>query len=537
MKILISDEVSRTCIEKLEKQFEVHYKTGLTSDELLKSIAEYDAWVVRSATKVTSTLINAAKKLKIIGRAGAGVDNIDVDAATQKGIIVMNTPGGNTISTAEHTIAMIMSLSRNIPQASQSVKGGEWKKNKFIGTELFGKTLGVLGIGKVGREVAMRMKSFGMNIIGFDPILAPAEASKIGVDLVVLDELLARSDFITIHTPLNKATQDLLNWHAFQKCKDGVRIVNCARGGIINENDLLEALQSGKVSGVALDVFNEEPPGTNNPLVQLPNVIPTPHLGASTEEAQEKVAVQIAEQILDAFEKNSIRGAVNMVHIDQTALLKSAAYLDLANRLGSFIAQAFSGPVSRLKVSYFGDILNHQTELLTSNFLVGLFDGVIENVNIINAPAVAKKQGIVLNEIRSTEHQDYTHLITIELCVGESIHLVSGALYGKNDPRLVAINEFMFDSRLNGFVLKISNEDKPGMIGKLGTILGRHHINIAQMSLGRKGIGGKAMTILNLDHEIPAGVQNELLGNGFYDAYFVRLNKAAQVLNFQIPSA
>lgn len=536
MKILISDEVSPACVEKLSSQFEVDYKNGLSPGELANIISAYDAWIVRSASKATASLIQAATKLKIIGRAGAGVDNIDVEAATQKGIVVMNTPGGNTVSTAEHTIAMIMALSRNIPQANDSVKGGEWKKSKFTGSELFEKTLGILGIGKVGREVALRMKSFGMTIVGYDPVLNPSEAAKIGVELVSLEDLLVRSDFITIHTPLNKATENILNKNTLQMCKDGVRIVNCARGGIINEEALFDFLKSGKIAGVALDVFNSEPPG-KNPLLQLPNVIVTPHLGASTEEAQEKVAIQIAEQIIDAFSGKTIRGAVNMMPVEQSVILKSSAYLTLASKLGSFTSQAFDGPITKINVCYFGDVLDHPTELMTTSFLTGLLYHVMENVNMVSAPVIAKNQGIAVSETRSTEHQDFTHLITIEIVANGNSHTVSGALYGKNDPRLVAINEFMFDSKLNGFLLKISNEDRPGMIGKLGTILGNHKINIAQMSLGRKGIGGKAMTVLNLDQEIPIEVENELLKDGFADVRFISLNNVLQPFSLQRTNA
>lgn len=532
MKILISDEVSPACIEKLKTHYDVHYKTGLTQEELSSIIQDYDAWIVRSASKATASLIQAAKRLRIIGRAGAGVDNIDVEAATHNGIIVMNTPGGNTVSTAEHTVAMIMTLARNIPQASFSVKSGEWKKSKFTGTELFEKTLGILGVGKVGKEVAVRMKSFGMRIIGYDPILSADEAAKMDVELVTLDQLLMQSDFITVHTPLNKATENILNRDALSKCKNGVRIINCARGGIVDEKALLEALKSGKVAGAALDVFVSEPP-VNNPLLLEANVITTPHLGASTEEAQEKVALQIAEQIIDAFEGKTIRGAVNMMPLDQSIISKSWAYLNLASRLGTLVSQAFDSPISKVQISYFGDVLDHPTELLTTTFLAGLLTGAMENVNLVNAHSLAKKNGIAVSETRSTEHKDFTHLITVNLISNGISHTVSGALYGKNDPRIVAINEFVFDTRLDGFLLKLSNEDKPGMIGKLGTLLGNHRINIAQMSLGRKGVGGDAMTLLNLDQEIAADVQGELMRSGFSEIRFINLGQPIQPINFR----
>ncbi|MBX7150265.1 phosphoglycerate dehydrogenase [bacterium] len=533
MKILISDEMSSACVEKLQTNFEVDYKTGLTQEQLLAIVPQYSAWVVRSSTKVTAKLIEAGTSLKIIGRAGAGVDNIDVEAATQRGIVVMNTPGGNTISTAEHTIAMIMALSRNIPQADQSVKKGEWKKSKFTGTELFEKTLGVLGVGKVGREVAIRMKSFGMNVIGYDPIFSNEEAERIGIRLVSLNELFASSDYITIHTPLNKATENLINHDTLKQCKDGVKIVNCARGGIIDETALQEALTSGKVSGAALDVFAAEPPG-DHPLFKLPNVITTPHLGASTEEAQEKVAIQIAEQLISALNGKTITGAVNLMPIDQDVFSKSAAYLRLTSRMGHFASQWINSPISKINVHYFGDVLHHPTNLLTQTLIAGLFKTMIEQVNIVNAPAIARKQGIDISETRSTEHQDFTHLITLEIVTNDRSQFLWGTLYGKNDPRIVGINGYIFDAHLDGAMLVLSNEDKPGMIGRLGTILGNHGINIAQMSLGRKGAGGKAMTILNVDDACADNVIRELEKQGFTDIRFIQITNEFEPYRFRV---
>ena len=520
----MSDDVSAACVDILKSNFEVDFRTNLSPDQLSDIAGKYDAWVVRSATKITAKLIEKADRLKIIGRAGAGVDNIDVDAATQRGIIVMNTPGGNTVSTAEHTVAMILALARSVPQADRSVRAGEWKKNKYTGTELFEKRLGIIGIGKVGREVATRMKSFNMEVVAFDPVYSQQEAIKIGVQLVSLEELLQTSDFISVHTPLNKATENLLNKDSIGLCKKGVRLINCARGGIIHEPSLAEAIRSGHVAGAALDVFTQEPPGEHE-LLSLPQVIATPHLGASTEEAQEKVAIQIAEQILDAFNGRTIRGAVNMMPLSSEILSRSESLLTLSSRLGFVSGELLKDSIQSVRLTYFGDILDHPTELLTRAYLGGLFGRMMENVNIINAPGIATKHGVAVTEVRSTEHQDFSQLISAQVKSSNGEVTLAGTLYGKRDPRLVGIDDYAFDSQLHGMLLKFSNDDKPGMIGRLGSILGTHGINIAQMALGRRGPGGKAMTILNVDQEVKLDVQEELSDNGFTDVCFIDLNK------------
>ncbi len=537
MRILISDEVSAACVETLQGHFTVDYRVGLSAEELAKTIHAYDGWVVRSATKVTAELIDRATLMKVIGRAGAGVDNIDVDAATRRGILVMNTPGGNTLSTAEHTVAMILSLSRNIPQADRSLKSGEWKRSRFTGTELYGKTLGVVGVGRVGREVAIRMKSFGMQLIGYDPILSQDEASRLGMQLVPFDELVADSDYITLHTPLTKNTEALINRDTLSRCRKGVRIINCARGGIVDEVALAEALRAGQVAGAALDVFAIEPPPKDHVLLSLPNVIVTPHLGASTEEAQEKVAIQVAEQMVDVLTGKTVRGAVNLMPIERDVLIKYGPYLDLCSRLGNFTTQIVRAPIRRIVFQYVGEISEYPTTLLSHTVLAGMLGNVVEQVNIVNAPLVARQHGIELAETRTGEHHDFTNLILVELTLGDGRMTLGGTLFGKNDPRIVIVDDYLFDSRLGGFMAVLSNEDKPGQIGRLGTVLGNHKINIAHMSLGRQKIGGRAMTILNLDQPMEEPVIQELTSEGFYGVMTADLTQVRRPYSFVASSS
>lgn len=503
MKILISDPIEQSCVDILKREgFDVDEKPGISRDEIKKIIPAYDALIVRSGTKVTADIIAEAKGLKVIGRAGAGVDNIDVEAASRRGIIVMNTPGGNTVSTAEHTVSMMLSLARNIPQAHMSLVDGKWDRKKFMGTELFGKTLGIVGLGKIGREVATRCRAFGMIVIGFDPLLASDIALKLGVELVPLDEIYRRSDFITVHTPLNDDTRGMLNEKTLAKCKKGVRLVNCARGGIIDETALLNALNSGQVAGAALDVFVEEPP-KSNPLLQHPRAIATPHLGASTEEAQEKVAIQIAQQLADALHERGISGAVNAVALQEGIPTELKPYLVLAEKIGSLQAQLMKGKLRDLTIETRGELLQKHVELLTTGVLKGFFSNLMsEPVNYINAPLIAQSMGIRINEKKERDGENYSHLLTVEYATDAEERSFSGTVFGTTRPRIVRIDSYYFEINPEGILLFYSNTDRPGMLAKVGGILADASINIAGLSLGRSGIGGRALTVVGVDNPI-----------------------------------
>jgi D-3-phosphoglycerate dehydrogenase len=511
MKILITDQVDQQCCDILTAEgFEVEYKPGMPASEIQQAIVTAHALIVRSQTEVTSEILNAGKMLKIVGRAGAGVDNIDVQAATRCGIIVMNTPGGNTVSTAEHTISMMMALSRNIPQAHQSLKEGRWDRKKYTGTELFGKTLGIIGLGKVGVEVAKRCLAFEMNVIAFDPILSSEAASKIGVELVDLNEIFRRSDIITIHSPLMPETKNLLNEESFKKCKRGVRVINCARGGIINERALLAALEEGRVGGAALDVFEEEPP-KNNSLLLHPRVVATPHLGASTEEAQEKVAIQIAHQIADALNNRGLIGSVN-ADIIQLAMKKEIQpYMFLAEKMGSFIAQLLKGKLKSLMVSTSGALLRDSLSALGSAVIKGMFEKMLfEPVNYLNANLVARERGITLQLHQGKEDVAYAQVITVRYETDQEQRSLSGTMFGNNDVRIINIDGFHFEIRPEGTLLVYSNIDKPGMLAAVGGVLAKSNINIAGLSLGRYGPAQKALTVVSLDSPASGGVLNEI---------------------------
>ena len=523
MKILISDPIEQSCVDILTREgFQVDAKPGISAEEIKRIIPEYAALLVRSGTKVTADIINEAKAMKVIGRAGAGVDNIDVEAASRRGIIVMNTPGGNTVSTAEHTVSMLLSLSRNIPQAHMSLVAGKWERKKFMGTELMGKTLGIIGMGKIGREVALRCRAFGMTVIGFDPVLANDVASKLGVELVTLDEVYRRSDFITVHTPLTEETKGILNEKTFKQCKKGVRVINCARGGIIDEAALLDALNSGYVAGAALDVFVTEPP-TSNPLLQNPRVIATPHLGASTEEAQEKVAIQIAEQVADALHDRGISGAVNAVALQAGIPAEIKPYLVLAEKLGSLQGQIMKGKLRDLTIETRGELLQKHMELLTTGVLKGLFSELMsEPVNYINAPVLAKSMGIRISEKKERDGENYTQLLTIQYTTDVEERSFAGTVFGTVRPRIVRIDSFYFEVNPEGTLLFYTNTDKPGMLARVGAILADASINIAGLSLGRFGVGGKALTVMSIDSGISEQVLSKISSlEGVYEAKMV----------------
>lgn len=514
LKVLVCDPLGEAGLDILrrEKNLQVDVKTGLPEKDIKAIVKQYDALIVRSGTMVTAGIIRAAKKLRVIGRAGVGVDNVDLDEATKQGIIVMNTPEGNTISTCEHTMSLLMSVARNIPQANQSVKSGEWKRSQFIGTQLSGKTLGVIGLGRIGREVSARAVVFGMKVLGFDPFIPKDKFSQLGVTLVDLETLYRQADFITVHVPLTPETTSLIGEKEFQVMKKGVYVLNCARGGIINEQALEQALKSGKVRAAGLDVFVEEPP-KNNPLLTNPHVIATPHLGAATEEAQENVAVAVAEQVTDALFDRGIKHAVNMPSMDAESMRVLRPWVALAEKIGLFHTQHFGGTYRKVTIRYGGEVAGYKVEPLTLSVLKGLLAPIVgERVNFVNAPSLAKERGITVSENKTTQIEDFSNFIEVETSVNGKKNIITGTLFGNQDSRIVRINEFRLDAVPKGVLLMIHNEDQPGVVGKLGMILGTHKINIAEMTLGRhrKGKSVFALTVINTDHEVPEKVIQEI---------------------------
>lgn len=512
MKVLVSDTLAPEGVQIFRNApgIEVDVMTNLTPDELKGVIGEYDGLAIRSATKVTREIIEKADNLKVIGRAGIGLDNVDAAAASKRGIVVMNTPGGNTITTGEHAIAMMLALTRQIPQATSSMKGGKWEKNKFMGHEVYNKTLGIIGIGRVGSIVADRALGLKMHVVAFDPFISPEVAEKMGINLVSLDELYRRSHFISVHTPMTKETRGLINAEAFKKMRDGVFIINCARGGIIVEKDLYDAIVSKKVAGAALDVFEDEPT-KNVELVNLEQVICTPHLGASTDEAQRNVAIAIAEQITDYLTKGEIRNAVNFPSISAELLSNIQPYLVLAEKLGKFQAQLASGGVKEVSVEYSGDILNNQVAPITIALLKGLLSPILkETVNFINAPIIAKERGIKVIESRSSSVEDFTNMISITVTTTKEKNYTAGAIFGRQDPRIVRIDKFTLEAIPEGNMLVLYNYDKPGVIGNLGTTLGNNGINIARLQLSRQQVDGQALVVLSTDSPVPEDVLGKL---------------------------
>lgn len=500
MRVLVSDNISEKGVEILRKAgLQVDVKTGMTPDELKSVIGGYSGLVIRSATKVTAEIIEAAGNLKVIGRAGSGLDNVDKAAATKKGIVVMNTPGGNTITTAEHTIALMFSLARLIPQATAAMKEVRWEKKKFTGVELFNKTLGIVGIGNIGGEVAKRAQALQMNIIAYDPFLSDEKAQAMGVEKVGLNELFSRSDFITMHTPLTQETKNLINAETIKTMKDGVRIINCARGGIVNEKDLHAALDSGKVAGAALDVFEKEPPEDYS-LIKHPNVIATPHLGAATGEAQENVAIAVAEQIRDYLVYGTIRNAVNFPSIPQDQVPRLQPFISLSERLGSFAAQLLDGGITAATVEFSGEAADLNTGPLAIAAIKGLLTPILEEtVNFVNAPYIAKERGIVVRETKSSDAGDYQSMIALRIRAGDRERYFAGTLYGRKDPRIIAVDNFPVEIIPEGTMLIIYNNDRPGVIGNIGSLLGKYSINIARMHFGRESMGGTAISVVSID--------------------------------------
>ena len=508
MRILVSDTLSKQGVEILEKAgFTVDVRTKLAQDELVKEIKQYDGLIVRSATKVTADVIAAAERLKVIGRAGSGLDNVDTQAATRRGIVVMNTPGGNTVTTAEHAMAMIFSMTRRIPQATVSMKAGKWEKDRFMGVELYNKTLGIVGIGQIGGYVAKLAQGMSMNVIAYDPYLSEEQARKMGVEVVELAELFRRSDILSVHTPLTAETRSLINAGAIEQMQPGVMIVNCARGGIVNEADLYEALKSQRVAAAAFDVFEEEPIDPGHPLLTLDNFICTPHIGAATGEAQENVAVGIAEQIVDYFTKGIARGAVNVPSVPPELLPRLQPYLTLAEKIGLLQAQLYEGGLERVTVEYNGEVAALTVAPLTIAVLKGLLTPILEDaVNFVNAPVIAKERGIEVKEVKSSDAGDFTSVIRVRVDAGKKPHRLAGTLYNRKDSRIIEIDKFQVEVEPEGHMMLILNVDRPGVIGAVGQVLGEHSVNIARMQCSREERGGNALLIIGLDAPLPSGV-------------------------------
>jgi D-3-phosphoglycerate dehydrogenase len=511
VKVLISDKMSPLAAEVFKNRgIEVDVKTGMDKDELAKVIGDYDGIAIRSSSKLTPTVLANTGKLKVIGRAGIGVDNVDLPAATQAGIVVMNTPFGNAITTAEHAITMMLSLARQIPAANASTHAGKWEKSRFMGVELMGKTLGVIGCGNIGAIVADRAQGLKMKVIAFDPYLTEDRAANLGVEKVELDALLARADFISLHTPLTDQTRNIIGADAINKTKPGVRIINCARGGLVDEVALKAAIENGHVAGAALDVFAEEP-ATENILFGMEQVVCTPHLGASTSEAQEKVAVQVAEQMADYLLTGAVTNALNMASVTAEEAPQLKPYMTLAEQLGAFAGQATQSAITEIEICYEGHVAGLNTKPLTAIVVKGLLGPLLEGVNMVNAPVIAEERDIKILEARSETAGDYHTLITVTVKTETQTRSVKGTLFNQK-PRLVEIKGIHIDAMLGPNMLYVANHDKPGLIGALGTILGTSGVNIATFNLGRATEGGDAIALIEIDGQPPADVLAQVQG-------------------------
>lgn len=515
-KVLVSDPISDLGIQQLmdAEDVTVEKKTGLSEDELVAIIGEYDGLLVRSQTTVTEKIIAAGEKLKVIGRAGVGVDNIKLEAATQRGIVVINAPDGNTITTCEHAFAMMMALARHIPQAYAKTISGVWDKKSFLGVELRGKTLGVLGMGRIGSEVAKRAKAFGMNILAYDPFLTAERAEKLEVKLASVDDIVRGADFITVHTPLTPETRHIISRPQFEVMKKGMRIINCARGGIIDEMALIEAIDSGIVAGAAFDVFEKEPPEADHPFLSHPKIIVTPHLGASTVEAQENVAIDVSEQVLNILRNEPFINAVNMPPVAPSVMNKLQPYFTLGERLGSFASQLTHGALGEIVVEYAGDLSDVDTQPLTRYIVKGALERFLgSDVNIVNSFHLAKSRDVNVVVTKAPKTKGFTNLITVTLKAehGEE-RLVAGTLLQGYGERIVRLGKFPIDIAPEGHQIFISHNDKPGIIGLVGTLLGENGVNIASMQVGRQVVGGEAIMLLTVDKEVPQAVLVKLAG-------------------------
>ena len=524
-KVLVSDPLAKEGVDILKGFCEVDEKADLSEDELVKIIGEYDALIVRSGTQVTARIIDAADKMKYIGRAGVGVDNIDTDAATRKGIIVSNAPEGNTLAATEHTIAMMMALARNIPQATASLKRGEWKRSKFMGNEMNGKVLGVVGFGRIGREVAKRAQALQMTVIAYDPFIPAEVGAGMGVEMMSVAELFTKADVITVHTPLIPSTTHLVNRESIATMKTGVRLINCARGGIIDEAALYEALVSGKVAGAALDVFEVEPP-TESPLLKLDSVIVTPHLGASTVEAQKNVAISVANQCIDVLNGGSAKSAVNAPLVAPEAKSKIDPYALLAEKMGSLAAQIADGAITEVEFAYLGEIANLKQNLkyVTRLGIKGMLEKVLHGpVNIVNAEFIAQSRGLTIFEKTSTEAGDYKSLVTLTFKTKKGSESISG-IVTRAGPRIVSIGKYSTDIVPSGYVILADHVNRPGVVGPVGMILGKHNVNISSMQVGGRNVGAESLMILAVDDVVSPEVMKEVaLSDGITAAKFVQL--------------
>ncbi|MDT7687996.1 MAG: D-3-phosphoglycerate dehydrogenase / 2-oxoglutarate reductase [Acidobacteriota bacterium] len=503
IEIFVADDVNESGLEPLRAAgFSVEKRTGLKGDELAEAMSTADGLIVRSETKVTAQLLEVAGRLRVIGRAGVGVDNIDVAAATQRGVIVMNAPDGNTMTTAEHTLALLLALARRVPSGQASLKAGRWERKKFVGVELRGKTLGVVGLGRIGRVVASRALGFEMKVVAFDPFVAPEQVREQGIEMATLEEVCARADFITVHSPLTPETRGLIGAREFSWMKEGVRVINCARGGLIDERALLEAIKMGRVAGAALDVFEQEPPPPDHPLLSLEEVVVTPHLGASTREAQEGVAVTVAEQMRDFFLTGAVRGAVNVPAVGAQELKVLEPYLRLAERLGRFQAQLVDEPVRAVEIEYAAEATTFDASPVTRVFIAGLLRNVSARVNVVNALLIAEERGIAVtvshrHAAAGAEAREPVRT-RVRTVAGE--HTVAGALFGQvADGRVTEIDGFRIEATPAGHMLLTRSSDVPGVIGRIGTILGDHGVNISRFHLGRRERGGEAMAVIETD--------------------------------------
>lgn len=526
MKILVCDSVSEQGVVILRQQHEVDERPKLSAEELIKIIPEYDALVVRSETKVRKEVIEAATRLKVVGRAGVGVDNIDVEAATQKGVVVLNAPEGNTVAATEHTMAMMLSLARNIPQGHAGMREGQWLRSKLMGVELRGKTLGIIGLGRIGGGVAKRSLAMEMKVIAYDPFISVEQAENLGIELVELADIFPRADFITLHMPLTAETKNLLNKETFAKMKPGVRLINCARGGIINEADLAEALRDGVVAGAAVDVFTKEPIEESNPLLKAPNIILTPHLGASTAEAQVGVAVDVAHGINAVLKGEPISTAVNMAPLQPHVLEVIKPYFNLAEKMGCLAIHLADGRINAVDVEYHGEIGEVDTKMLTTAVIRGLLGSILtEHVNYVNAPFIAKSRGIKVREVRSKEKANFADLITVKVHTDKHLHSVSGTLFGKSEGRIVMIDGYRVDVDPRGCLLIGPHYNRPGIIGKVGTILGVDGININSMQVGRTDVEGTSIMVMGVDSDVPAAVMLKIKAiDGILDSKLINFS-------------
>jgi D-3-phosphoglycerate dehydrogenase len=525
-KVLVSDPLADEGLSILRERCDVDVQTELPEDELVRIIGNYDALVVRSGTTVTARIIEAGKRLKIIGRAGVGVDNIDVEAATRRGIPVVNAPEGNTLAATEHTMAMMLALARNIPQADASLKGRQWKRSRFMGIELNEKTLGIVGLGRIGREIAKRAKAMEMKVIAYDPFITRERAAQMGVELMALDEVLREADVITVHTPLTPETTHLINAPKFALMKRGVRIINCARGGIIDEKALYDAIKAGKVAGAALDVFEDEPP-LSSPLLDLENVIVTPHLGASTVEAQLNVAVSVANQVVGFFRGEQPKYAVNAPMIPPEYADQMEPFALLTEKMGRFLIQLVEGRLEAMEITYGGELasLGPNSRFLTRIALKGLMDPILQvPVNIINAEVIAKERGITIRETTTDDAAGFRNLITIRVKTDKMEETMAGTVFTRDRIRIVAIGGYTMDMIPEGFVIVSRHLDKPGVIGRASTILGKAQINIAGMQVGRIRQGEEAIMVLNVDSEVPPAVMEKIRTKvGIFTAKFAKI--------------